>query len=387
LNFAAQSKTDGKPLRVLQIGKYFDPDQGGVETVTLDISKGLALHNVVADVLCFSKTATYPPYQGAINVFRAKTNFTLSQKSVSIDYLFKVHSLSSKYDVGLLHMPNPIGMIAALLFWRKPLVLIWHADIISYPVIGRILKPLEKMLIRKASSIISPTPAHTNGSYLAGAMQSKVVPGAYPFSKDKLHSAGQAEPMLDKIKSYLRGRRLILAVGRLVPYKGFDVLIEAATQLDPMAVICIAGSGPLEQELRQRIMRAGLDDKIILLGSVSDAELSCLYKLAYVVTMPSVTRAEMYGMTQVEAMSFGKPLVSTNIPMSGVSWVNQDDVSGIVVSAGDSEALVNALNRLISDKACHEKLSRGAIELFDNTHDLASSSKHYASILARASKI
>jgi glycosyltransferase involved in cell wall biosynthesis len=375
-----------KSLRVLQIGKYFDPDQGGVETVTLDIAKGLSLHDIVADVLCFSKSKIYSPYKGIAKVFRARTNFKFLQKSISFEYICKVRKLSSKYDVALLHMPNPIGMISVLLFWRKPFVLIWHADIVNFPILGLFLRPIEKALVRKAASIISPTPAHFEGSYLASSMKSKIVIGSYPFDLSKLHDAGDTSPMFDRLNLFLRSRKLILAIGRLVPYKGFDVLIAAASHLNPAAAICIVGSGPLESELQQKIIQSKVDDRVLMLGQTSDSDLNRLYQLAHVVTMPSVTRAEMYGMTQVEAMSFGKPIVSTNIPMSGVPWVNKDGVSGIIVPVGDIEALSGAINQLVINTDKHKKLSDGAIALFKDVHDLKSSAGHYANILTQAAK-
>lgn len=377
-----------QPLRVLQLAKYFDPDKGGVETVTHDISEGLLLHNVDADVLCFSRQPSYPSYDGPFKVVRAKTDLRIADKSLSLDYVRKMSVLVQDYDVGLLHLPNPVGMLGALCFWHKPLVLIWHADIVTYPRAGRLFRPLERWLIAKSSIIISPTPAHSGGSYLAQKMAAKKVIAPYPFSPNKLAGAPADDPALsglpEQVSRFLAGRKLILAVGRLVPYKGFDVLIAAARALDANAAVCIVGVGPLEQDLCTKIAECGVEDQVILAGGMSDAELKALYQLAHVVTMPSVTRAEMYGMTQVEAMSFGKPVVSTAIADSGVSWVNQDGISGTIVPVGDADALANALNALCTDERLYERRARGAQDLFASTHSLSAAAGRYAEILRAA---
>jgi glycosyltransferase involved in cell wall biosynthesis len=381
---AAHSPAVGTGLRVLQLGKYFYPDAGGVETVTLDISKGLLANGLSADVLCVSKTDVEIPAPIPISVYRCRSDLEIAGKSVSLQYVRQVRALQADYDVGLIHLPNPLAMMAVNLFWRKPIVLLWHADIVGFPRARALLQHQERSLIKRAARIISPTPAHVGGSYLAAEMKPKSVDGAYPFDADRLTQADGPGSIADEVMGFMGARRMILAVGRLVPYKGFDVLIRAARQIDARAAVCIVGVGPLESDLRQMISTEGLGDRVMLAGRADDSGLRRLYQKAHVVTMPSVTRAEMYGMTQVEAMSFGCPLVSTSIPQSGVSWVNQHDVTGLIVEPSSPDALAGALNRMVQDDALHSRLAHGAKTVFSAQHSLKAAAAHYGRILTEA---
>jgi glycosyltransferase involved in cell wall biosynthesis len=370
-----------RPIRLLQIGKYFFPDQGGVETVTLAISQALAPHNVQADVLCFSRQPTYQEYAASFRVIRARTDFRLSNKSFSVDYVRQIAKLSSQYDVGLLHLPNPIGMLGALRFWNKPLLGYWHADITSYPLVGQLFRRYERRLIRRAARIIVPSPAHVFGSYLAPELSanSRVIP--YPFDRHRLPKPDHSGPVAARSRQFAGARRMALAVGRLVPYKGFGILIAAARHLRPDLCVVICGTGPLRAALEADIVRHGVADKVLLLGSVNDADLASLYERARMVVMPSVTRAEMYGMTQVEAMSFGKPVVSTSIPGSGVSYVNRDGETGLIVRPGEVMDLANAMNQLVSDDELYHRLSAGALRAVHDTHDMSRPGEQLANVV------
>ena len=124
-----------------------------------------------------------------------------------------------------------------------------------------------------------------------------------------------------ELEKRIDGRKIILAVGRLVSYKGFDVLVEAAPDLHPDSVVVIVGSGPLGQKLRQAVELAGVSDRVILAGRLSDAALHSLFSKAALYCLPSIYRSEAFGVVLLEAMAHGLPIVATEIPGSGVSWV------------------------------------------------------------------
>jgi len=360
------------PIKLLQIGKYFFPDQGGVETVTQAISDALWPHGIQADVLCFSRRRDYPapglPYQ----IIRAKTDFRLSNKSFSVDYVRKIAALAPQYDAALLHVPNPIGMLGALRLWKnKPLLVLWHADITTYPLLGRVLRGYERALIRQSAGVIVPTDAHVSGSYVAQELAAKATVIPFPFDRTRLPLPNRSAPGISRVRQFAGSRRIVLSVGRLVGYKGFDVLVASASRLADDLCVVIAGSGPLAGALQAEVVRQNAGGKVLLLGSVDDADLAALYEAAYAVAVPSVTRAEMYGVTQVEAMSFARPVVSTNIPGSGVSQVNLHDETGLVVTPGDCIELADALNRLAKDEQLYRRLSVGAERSIRETHDLS----------------
>jgi rhamnosyl/mannosyltransferase len=150
------------------------------------------------------------------------------------------------------------------------------------------------------------------------------------------------------------GKRIVFAAGRLVYYKGFDVLVDAFRRVD--AHLLIAGDGPLRGELERRIAEHGIGSKVTLLGRVPD--LRPYYHAADVFALPSVARSEAFGIVQMEAMACGTPVVNTSLD-TGVPFVSPDGVSGLTVPPGDAEALADAIERLLADEALRARLGQG----------------------------
>ena len=149
----------------------------------------------------------------------------------------------------------------------------------------------------------------------------------------------------------------LLFVGRLVYYKGLEVLLDAMSLCEGSLVI--AGEGPLEGALRALVTEKRLGERVLFAGRVADADLPAFYQACDVFVLPSTARTEAFGVVQIEAMAAGKPVISTNLP-TGVPWVNQDGVSGLVVTPGDRAALGEALRRLLDDGAFRQRLGEGA---------------------------
>ena len=136
------------------------------------------------------------------------------------------------------------------------------------------------------------------------------------------------------------GARTLIAVARLAPEKGLDVLLEATAGL-PVDVV-IAGTGPEEQRLRQL---AG--PNVTFLGNVERDALPQLYADADIAVIPS--RSDPWGMVFNEAALSGLPIVSTTAPGAADELV-EDGVNGFRVRTGDAAALRRAIVRLVEDE-------------------------------------
>lgn len=356
-------------LRILQIGKYFDPDEGGIETVTRAVSEGLWRMGHRADVLCFSRRREYPPQSWPWTVHRAPTDFRVGDRPFSLRYAADLRGLAGRYDAGLLHMPNPIGAAAVLRWWRKPLVILWHADGPAI-ALARVIRPLDRAVLRRSAAVIVPARAHFLGSVVRELIEPKAQVIPFPFDPAWLPATPASSPVLDRLRSFARGRRTVLAVGRLVPYKGFDVLIRAAHALQEDLAVCVAGGGPQADELAALIQAENASSRVMLAGRVSAGDLRALYEEASFVTMPSVTRQEMYGLSQVEALAFGRPIISTRIPFSGVPEVNLDGQTGFIVPPGNPAALAAAINRIAADQDLYALMAARARVQFAAQHGL-----------------
>jgi len=162
---------------------------------------------------------------------------------------------------------------------------------------------------------------------------------------------------IDRIIAAVPGPRLLF-VGRLVYYKGLDVLLDAMGRCNGSLVI--VGEGPLDGALRALVTERRLAGRVLFAGRVSDEDLPAFYQACDVFVLPSIARTEAFGVVQIEAMAAGKPVVSTRLP-TGVPWVNQDGISGLVVTPGDPVALGDALRRLLDDGALRRRLGDGAL--------------------------
>lgn len=92
---------------------------------------------------------------------------------------------------------------------------------------------------------------------------------------------------------------------------------------------------------------------------VSDSEKKALLKNCKFLVFPSTQSSEAFGLVQLEAMIYSKPVINTNLP-TGVPWVSVNGISGLTVNVGDSKSLAHAINLLYFDKVLYDKLSQGA---------------------------
>ncbi|MET7855992.1 glycosyltransferase [Streptomyces sp. NPDC005318] len=156
----------------------------------------------------------------------------------------------------------------------------------------------------------------------------------------------------------VRGLPLIAAAGQLVPRKGFDTLINAFAQVAPYHPqwrLRIFGRGPEHARLQDLVHAHGLSDAIRLMGALPDltAEWD---KAAFAV---SAARRESFGLTMVEAMHHGLPVLAADAPF-GPGEIVVPGRNGILVPVGDEEAMAQAMRYLIEQPAEREKLSQGA---------------------------
>ncbi|PZU95447.1 MAG: glycosyl transferase family 1 [Chelatococcus sp.] len=171
------------------------------------------------------------------------------------------------------------------------------------------------------------------------------------------------------------GERLdLLAVGSVIPRKGYGLLVEALAGL-PIGGWRLTIAGALDhapatvEALRRQIDAAGLQDRILLAGAVTQQGLSELYDKADLFVMPSLF--EGYGMVLTEALARGLPIVCT---LSGAAADTVPDAAALKVPAGDATALADALARAMTDATLRRRLadaSWGSAATLPRWHDTA----------------
>ena len=154
------------------------------------------------------------------------------------------------------------------------------------------------------------------------------------------------------------GERLVISVGRLVYYKGFDVLIRAMASVRGKLVI--VGDGPLRGELESLASELGVTGKVIFAGGINNAGVTPYYHAADLFALASVARSEAFGIVQIEAMAAGLPVVNTGLD-SGVPFVSLDGQTGLTVPPGDPQTLAVAINRLLDDDGLRKSLGEAGV--------------------------
>jgi len=153
---------------------------------------------------------------------------------------------------------------------------------------------------------------------------------------------------------------LVVAVGRLVPVKRFDLLIEALADVkaqQPELRAVIVGDGYERDALERQISELGAADWIALPGRLTDAALVELYQRAWL--LASASRHEGWGMTITEAAACGTPAVATRI--AGHADAIVDDRTGLLVDS-TRDALAGAIERVLRDDGARELLSKHALD-------------------------
>lgn len=366
-------------MRILQLGKFY-PIRGGVEKVMWDLTRGLAQKGVGCDMLCAMrrsasidlKDAQYHEYIGKRSIFRFGNGcriYTIPAFGKIAGTMFAPGMIpwlkrhKKNYDIIHIHHPDPMAALALRLsHFRGKVVLHWHSDIVSQKFFLLFYKPLQRWLIKRADVIIGTTPVYLKASSWLRKVQDKCV--AVPIGIDPVEIDPDRAAI---IKRRFPKQRLILTIGRLVPYKGYPYLIEAMQQLPEEYHLVIGGTGPMKKKLRKQVEKADLTTRVTMPGFISYAEIADWYGAADLFVLSSIMRSEAFGIVQIEAMSCGKPVVATTIPGSGVSWVNKEGVSGLNAEPRNAKALADAI--LLVDKE-HERFSEGARNLFNERYTL-----------------
>ncbi len=185
-----------------------------------------------------------------------------------------------------------------------------------------------------------------------------------PFSRKKillLPNAVTLPPLRDTFaeRAGVAAPVRILSVGRLTEQKNYALLIEALGTLHQEGLdflLTIVGEGVLRESLEERIQRAGLKERVSLLGHLSHA--AVLEQYAQADIFVSTSRWEGSPNVVLEALSYGLPVVATAV--GGVPDVVTDGVEGVLVPSEDTAALAKALKSLIKDPALRKKLGTAA---------------------------
>ena len=346
-------------IRVLTFGRFADENFGGLERYVFELANSLRgevdYTNIVA------RRGRPPDVENIGRTIYARPFAYVAGAPVCPSMPFHAMRLQRAKPFQIVHLQFPADPMAHFATLTLPRtvrrVITWHSDIVRQRTSLQFYRPFLKRLVESADAIILPTPAHFTSSQELPQWISRDRARVVPFGVDYVRFT-ERPAMADEIRRRYEDRFLVFALGRHVYYKGFEYLIRAMRDV-PEARAVIGGKGPLTGELASLARELGVANRIDLVGRIADADLPAYYHACDVFCMPSVERAEAFGIVQLEAMASGKPVLCCRLG-NGVNWVNVDGVTGLAVEPRDSVALAKALQILHDDTELRSRLGTQA---------------------------
>ena len=376
-------------MKIVQTNKAYYPKIGGIETAVTTLSEGLAnKHGAEVEVLVCNHKVNSKKIEKIINgvkvTYLPTYGFVLSLP-ISPSYPKKL--LETSGDILNIHEPFPLADLTLEIFPKlrknfSKIITSWQCDITrqkwTFPIYGKFIH----RFLQKVDKIIVNNPKIIDNSDFLKHYKNKceVIPIGInlDWANTKLNTQET-----EKFRVGVDNKLMILFVGRLVIYKGIEFLIEAMKYVEN-GFLYIIGSGPLEASLKKLIIELNLESKIKMIPEVDEKTLQTYYKACDIFVLPSINEAEAYGIVQIEAMSCGKPLICTELG-TGTSYINQNNITGLVVSPKDSKALSQAINDTIGNAQLREKWGangrRRAFEEFTSDKMLHRTFKLYQDLL------
>jgi len=353
--------------RHLLVTNDFPPKVGGIQFYLWELWRRLDPESFVV------LTASSDPAAGAFDAAQAELGFRIERVPEPILYFptpgaaARIARLADEIDASLVVIDPalPLGLLGPRL--GRPYAVILHGAEVTVP--GRVPGTRRALahVLERSSLVISA------GGYPA-AEAARAADGHLPpvVNVPPGVDCGRFVPLLAKDKTSARRRLglptkgpLVVSVSRLVPRKGMDVLIEAASRLVPSfpdLTVAIGGRGREAERLGRQVAATG--SPVRLLGAVPDADLPDLVGAADVFAMACRSRwagleQEGFGIVFVEAAAAGVAQVAGD--SGGAAEAVEDGVTGLVVrDPGDPAEVAAALRRILSDRTLRRRMGRAA---------------------------
>jgi len=351
----AQRTSGARPLRVLHVGKFYPPHMGGIETHLEALSRELTKIVDLRVVVASDGSRSAEELIDGVRVLRVATPVNLFSAPVCPGIVSQIRRTQA--DILHIHLPNPIAVLSSLAAGhRGHLVITYHSDTVRQKFLGQLFEPFLQAILRRSSVVIATSSAYLDSSPFLSAHRDKCR--VIPYGIDTHQFQKCESDAVDRIRRE-HGDRLVISVGRLVYYKGFEYLIRAMA--DVRGKLLIVGDGPLRGQLETLVDRLGIRDKVIFTGEIDNSQTAPYYHAAKVFVLASIARSEAFGIVQIEAMAAGLPVINTRLE-SGVPFVSLHGQTGLTVEPANPSALASAINRLLDNPDLRNSLGVAGVQ-------------------------
>lgn len=363
-------------MNILHVYRTYFPDtQGGLEETVRQICANTIPYGARHHIFTLSRNPDPAILQlPEAEVYRFPLTFEIASCGFSVTGVYGFKKLVEWADLVHYHFPWPYGdLLHFLCHVRKPTLVSYQSDIIRQQGLLQLYSPLQNLFLSSVTKVVTTSPNYLQSSPVLAKLDKEIE--IIPNGLDEKGYAAVSDEKRDKIRERF-GTDYFLFIGVLRYYKGLNYLLDAAR--DAAFTVLIAGSGPLEQELKEQALRLGLQN-VQFLGHVDDDEKNALIHGARAIVFPSCERSEAFGITLLEGAMFAKPLITADIG-TGTTYINKDGETGLVIAPKDHVSLRTAIETLYSDKDLAMRLGEGARKRFESLFTGQEMGRRYAGV-------
>ncbi len=358
-------------MRIVQVASYFPPYYGGIESHVYYLSRELVDlgHDVTVLTSRVPRESIAEEVMDGVLVKRLWA--PLSFFNYPFMPILSYRVLQEEADIfhGHINSPMVIEQAAAGSWLRgTPFVTTYHADLVPEDMglesafLKESISWLYENLFKRfdvgvADRIVATTPLYAESSaFLADYLDKvSIIPNGVDL--DRFRPDLDVSEFKDRLG--FEDEKIILFAGRFVHYKGLFYLLEAFSALckaRPDVKLVLLGTGPLMNDVRGRVHLMGLDNRVMLVGSVSEEDLPRFYVASDVVVVPSRSRSEGFSISALQGMACGRPVIATRV--GGVPFLVRNGETGLVVEPRSWEKLAEAISQVLEDAALTARMGR-----------------------------
>jgi len=369
-------------MNLLLTTPFFPPQTGGVATYLEDLRRCLSQRGHKVYVLkpgeCHAITPSQENPGECVYEFALRSLWSPHRpiRGLIAFFVFLLPTLwrltvfLKRHQIEVVSLEYPVAWMAYFFIVRlwtpiKITVGFHGSDVLALHENYRYEQWLVKYMIRRVDWVL----AHSSSllSYAEQLVQKHSDNWSYiPYGVECARLRGQAAA--GGRARLAQSARYALTVAKLYPRKGIDVLLESISKLGTRTqdlCFAIAGDGPEEQVLQQRARDLGIEERVVFLGEIENKDIPALLKECEFFVLPS--RSEPFGIVFLEAMTFGKAIVATNV--GGIPEFVVDGFNGLLVPSEDSDALAETIELCIENQDTRERLGRNGLSVVETQYD------------------
>lgn len=336
-------------MKILICTGIYPPDIGGPATYSKLLKDELPKRGFDVEVVSFGEVRGWPRGIRHIVYF-----FKVFKRSLSVDVIYAQDPVSVGFPSVLVakflnkkFLLKVVGDYA----WEQLQIKNLSSELITlevfqsqeYSSITESRRCIERWVASKTDKIVVPS------EYLKGIVKKWGVPEEKIYVIYNSLEGDISNPNIKK-------ENIIFSAGRLVPWKGFDLLIEIMNELPDDFKLFIAGSGPKESDLKSKIKNLKLENKVILLGAQNQEQMQNYFGLAKVFVLN--TSYEGLSHIILEAMQNSVPVVTTNV--GGNPELIKNNFNGVLVEYNNKNQLRDAILEVIKNEELQNKFTENS---------------------------